>query len=518
MENEIDNELEINRLKAELQESENKIAAIINTAVDGIITIDNKGFIETMNPAASRLFGYQQDELVGQKVNVLMTEVDRKGHDGYMEKYHRTGEKKIIGIGRDVIGKRKNGTEFPFALSVSEVQLSNRVIYTGIIHDISRRKADEERLKEYAQEQERNLQEIKKLNAELESRVNARTKELENKNLLLNQQIQERLNAEKALIESQKLYITIAKNFPNGVITIFDRQFRYMFIDGKELGIFDELPEHYLGKTIFDKLPEETANQMAHHLEQCFQGGNISFEIQLGDNFYLITSAPLFFKENKVLQVMAVSQNITDRKKAEDEIKKSLARERELSDLKSKFVSMASHEFRTPLGTILSSIALVAKYNDEKDMDKKMKHINRVKANVEYLTQVLNDFLSLGKFDEGKVVNQPDWFDLNAFCMELNEEMEAIAKPNQHISFSNLLKGNHIMADKKLLKPALANLLSNAIKYSEEGKEIQLILEETNSEITIQVKDQGIGIPEQDQVHLFELFYRAHNTTNIQGT
>jgi PAS domain S-box-containing protein len=352
---------EIESLRAALKESENKIAAIINTAVDGIITIDIKGFIESINPAAMRLFGYDFDELVGKKINVLMDSTDREGHDGYMQRYQTTGERRIIGIGRDVIGRKKDGSVFPFALSVSEVQLSDRIIYTGIIHDITRRKADEERLKEYAKEQARNVEEIKKLNADLERRVNERTRQLEDKNSLLNQQIQERLNAEKALIESQKLYITIAKNFPNGVINIFDRQLRYMFIDGKELAMYNELPEHYLGKTIFEKHSDETAQIMASNLDRCFQGENVTFEIQSRDNFYLLTAAPLFFKDKKVLQVMVVSQNITDRKKAEDEIRRSLERERELSDLKSKFVSMASHEFRTPLGTILSSVALVAK-------------------------------------------------------------------------------------------------------------------------------------------------------------
>lgn len=509
---------EIEKLKKALLESENKIASIINTAVDGIITIDLRGNIETINPAALKLFGYQLEDLVGKKINVLMDEKDRNGHDGYMHNYQTTGERKIIGIGRDVIGRRKNGSLFPFALSVSEVQLSDRVIYTGIIHDISQRKRDEERLKIYADEQTRNVLEIKKLNAELETRVNERTRQLEAKNSLLNQQIQERLNAEKALIESQKLYITIAKNFPNGVINIFDRQFRYMFIDGKELGLHHELPENYLGKTIFEKHSEETANNMAVNLEKCFNGENVVFEIQSQDNFYLLTAAPLFYKDKKVLQVMVVSQNITDRKKAEDEIRKSLERERELSDLKSKFVSMASHEFRTPLGTILSSVSLIAKYNEEKDLDKKMKHVHRIKANVEYLTQVLNDFLSLGKFDEGKVVNQPENFDLVSFCEGLVEDMQAIAKTDQKIEFIYKLDSPEIYADRKLLKPALANLLSNAIKYSDEGKSILLEITSNETLIMLKVQDSGIGIPPEDQVHLFELFYRAQNTTNIQGT
>jgi signal transduction histidine kinase len=137
---------------------------------------------------------------------------------------------------------------------------------------------------------------------------------------------------------------------------------------------------------------------------------------------------------------------------------------------------------------------------------------------VEYLTQVLNDFLSLGKFDEGKVVNQPEWFDIVAFSEGLIEEMQAISKNDQKIVFVNLLENPEVFADKKLLKPALANLLSNAIKYSDEGKEIIFEIKIVEGQLVLKVQDSGIGIPEEDKAHLFELFYRAHNTTNIQGT
>ncbi|WP_223815802.1 PAS domain-containing sensor histidine kinase [Adhaeribacter rhizoryzae] len=143
-----------------LRESENKINAIIHAAVDGIITIDKRGIMEMVNPSAARLFGYEASELLGKSVNVLMPEPDRSSHDGYMNHYHQSGQRRIIGIGREVTGKRKDGTVFPFFLSISEVKLADRTVYTGFVHDITQQKLNEERLRRYAAELERSNLEL----------------------------------------------------------------------------------------------------------------------------------------------------------------------------------------------------------------------------------------------------------------------------------------------------------------------------------------------------------------------
>ncbi|KAA6430814.1 PAS domain S-box protein [Rufibacter glacialis] len=142
------------------RESENKIKSIIQAAVDGIITIDDRGIMEMVNPSAARLFGYQEEELLGKNISVLMPEPDHSRHDGYIENYHRTGQRKIIGIGREVSGLKKDGTVFPLYLSISEVQLTNRKVYTGFIHDITQQKVSEERLRRYAAELERSNGEL----------------------------------------------------------------------------------------------------------------------------------------------------------------------------------------------------------------------------------------------------------------------------------------------------------------------------------------------------------------------
>jgi signal transduction histidine kinase len=202
---------------------------------------------------------------------------------------------------------------------------------------------------------------------------------------------------------------------------------------------------------------------------------------------------------------------------SKEELTISLEKEKEVNDLKSKFVSMASHEFRTPLSTILSSISLLAKYITTEDQPKRERHIERIKSSVKSLTDILNEFLSLGKIEEGKVEVHPEKLDLTAFISGIIEEMNVLLKPNQNIQFTH--KGPNItFIDSNLLKHVLVNLLSNAIKFSPENAVIKIETQIDNENTQIRIIDQGIGIPKSDQVHLFERFFRASNVTNIQGT
>ncbi len=145
---------------SEMQDKESRLQAIINTAVDGIMTINKRGVVETMNPAAEGLFGYETDEVIGENIKMLMTEPDRTRHDSYLTNYLETGHKKVIGIGREVMAQRKDGSTFPIHLSVSEVVLNNRIIFTGILHDLSAQKAAEEQVRRYAKELERSNSEL----------------------------------------------------------------------------------------------------------------------------------------------------------------------------------------------------------------------------------------------------------------------------------------------------------------------------------------------------------------------
>lgn len=200
------------------------------------------------------------------------------------------------------------------------------------------------------------------------------------------------------------------------------------------------------------------------------------------------------------------------------ELSNALSKERELSDLKSRFVSMASHEFRTPLSTILSSVSLIAKYTQSEDQDKRDKHIMRIRSSVSNLTGILNEFLSLGKIEEGKIQQHVSEFNSKEQLQLIINEIQPILKNGQQIVY-NHNGGAHVKMDLSLLRNIMINLISNAIKFSSEDGEIWVESEMNGSgNLIIQVKDKGLGIPEEDKKHLFERFFRGKNVTNIQGT
>lgn len=200
-----------------------------------------------------------------------------------------------------------------------------------------------------------------------------------------------------------------------------------------------------------------------------------------------------------------------------DELTKALSKEKELGDLKSRFVSMASHEFRTPLSTILSSASLLAKYVESSEQEKRNKHILRIKTSVNNLTDILNEFLSIGKIEDGRIEVRYNFFNVKEFLNNICTEMQANARPKQTIRYTH--KGEEwVELDTSLLRNIIFNLLSNAIKFSHEAGEIIMASEVDDKEIIIEIADKGIGIAEEDQLHLFERFFRAGNATNIQGT
>jgi len=214
--------------------------------------------------------------------------------------------------------------------------------------------------------------------------------------------------------------------------------------------------------------------------------------------------------------IKQLKETNTKQKQAETEVRKALEKEKELNELKSRFVTLASHEFRTPLSTILSSVSLIGKYNELNEKEKIDKHILRIKSSVSNLTIILNDFLSLSKLEEGMITNHPSTFNFQLLCKELEEEMSAVKKETQEITC--VYAGSEtVYLDQNILKNILINLLSNAIKYSEQGA-IKIAINVSASNIIITITDQGMGIPLADQPFLFSRFFRAQNATNIQGT
>ncbi len=216
-------------------------------------------------------------------------------------------------------------------------------------------------------------------------------------------------------------------------------------------------------------------------------------------------------------RTLILEEAITELEKTKKDLNIALEKEKELSDLKSRFVSMASHEFRTPLTTMMSSLSLISTYSEKKDTVNLNKHVAKIKSSINNLTDILNDFLSVSKLEEGKVENQPHELNIKTFIADVISEMQILATGNQKIDYKHV-GAETVMLDIKLLKNILFNLISNAIKFSPDGGVVIVSSEIKPTEVIISVKDQGIGISKEDQKHLFERFFRGNNAMHIQGT
>ncbi|HEY4798207.1 MAG TPA: PAS domain-containing sensor histidine kinase [Bacteroidia bacterium] len=208
---------------------------------------------------------------------------------------------------------------------------------------------------------------------------------------------------------------------------------------------------------------------------------------------------------------------IGELERTKEDLNRSLEKEKELNELKSRFIETASHEFRTPLATILSSLTLVAKYAEKGENEKRMKHVQRVKSTVAHMSEILNDVLSISILEEGKTDVTFEQMDLHLFTSLIIQDLQTILKKDQTISYEHSGK-SEVFQDKKILRHILINLISNAIKFSSEGNPICISSKAENSHIELLVKDNGIGIPDDDQKHLFDRFFRGRNANNIQGT
>jgi two-component system sensor kinase FixL len=352
------------------------LVAIIKNAIDGIITINAEGIIESINPSACKLFGYPQEEVIGKNVTMLLPASPPEHPEQNLPSYQILEKSNQMAMEREVTGLKKDGTHFPFRIGISDVEYSGRKIYTGFIHDMTRENEAEENLKNYA--------------AHLEEQVEDRT---------------------------------------------------------------------------------------------------------------------LLLKDT----IMALEL-------AKEEVVLSLKKEKELGNLKSRFVSMASHEFRTPLSVLQLSASLIEEYAKPFNSVKVTKHVGRIKNVIGDLTTILDDFLSLEKLEAGRVEPIFSPFNIIVFAEEIQQEMQMLTKPNQTISYQHTGQQTLLNLDQNLLKNCVINLISNAIKYSGENTTIDFTTVADDQHWTITIADQGIGIPLAEQEHLFEPFFRAHNTGNIPGT
>jgi PAS domain S-box-containing protein len=366
--------------------------ALFNHATIGIVVTDKEGKIINFNRYAETQFGYSREELMGKTVDVLVPRKIHSRHHKHREAFYRYPEPRRMGEGRDLFAQKKDGMEFPVEISLSNYKINDEIFVIAFVIDITVRKANEAVVLRQKSELEKIAIEVKKLNTDLEQKVEYRTKMLR--------------------------------------------------------------------------------------------------------------------------------ETLAELEKSKEELSESLEKERDLNELKSRFVTTASHEFRTPLSTILSSSFLLEKYNDLDEPSKREKHIHRIKNAVADMRAILEDFLSLGKLEEGLIHTNIEELTSEELASEMENiigEMENHCKKEQHILFNH--SGKYpVYVDKLLFKNILFNLISNAIKFSPENTLIEITGDLTDTYLRVAVRDKGIGISDEDQQHLFDRFFRATNAVNIQGT
>ncbi len=498
-------------------EHSNHFEALFKEAAMGILITNGEGKITAINPFALRDFGYTEKELVGKKIEMLIPARFQKKHVALRENFLQQPRSRTLGAGKNLFALRKDGTEFPVEISLGYYQSNGDKYVIAFISNITSRKKAEA--------------EIEKLHDELEATVEQRTKALKRtlQQLEISRDtLEEVLAFQKAILDNAGAIIIATDE--KGLIKLFNpeatRNFGYqgkevinkktpvLFHDISEIEKRRELLFREFGVRIMDDfgVMVEKAKRNIHEESQ------FNFKRKNGTIFpALLTISAIRNNAGEITGFMGIAIDISERKKAEENLREALKKEIELNELKSRFVSMASHEFRTPLSTVLSSAYLIGKYTSTEDQPKREKHLQRIVSSINMLTDILNDFLSLGKIEEGKIQVRYSEFNFRELIAQTLEEIKNSLKKGQVINYRHT--GNpDVSLDASLLTHIIMNLVSNASKFSGESSLIEINSQVRNHKIILSVKDHGIGISRQDQKHLMERFFRGANAGNIQGT
>ncbi|HPE82949.1 MAG TPA: PAS domain S-box protein [Aequorivita sp.] len=234
-------------------------------------------------------------------------------------------------------------------------------------------------------------------------------------------------------------------------------------------------------------------------------------------NLYLEQKVEARTKELKQT-INELKEEVSKRKEAEHKIMESLRKERELNELKTKFLSLVSHEFKTPLSGILTSAMLTGKYTETEQQDKREKHLKTIQSKVKYLNNILNDFLSIERLESGKATYKFDTFPLSKVVNEVIYNANMLLKEGQRINYPQNIDDISLNFDEKILELSLTNLINNAIKYSPEHTIIDVVVVPSKDFLTIKIIDEGMGVPQKEQKYIFNRYFRAENALLDQGT
>lgn len=444
---------------------------------EGVLIVDEDQIIAAGNTTANTMFGYPKNGLEGVPLEHLIPFQSKEKHRSLAAGYLKNGKARHMGPDFKLVGLRKDGDEFPLEISLNPFTVLNKKYVLALVMDVTEKRKAEQTIDYWFQIFDESLNEIYVFDAETFIFIN------------VNRGAQ--LNLGYNLKELNKMSVLDIK--PDLTDEVMKRLVGPLVSHRKEKVIFETVHRRKDGSLY----PVEVHLQMSH-----------------------IGKRRVF---------VAIVLDITERKdytqqlenKVEErtlQLREALKAEKKLNELKTKFLSLVSHEFKTPLTSILTSTSLLSKYKETHQQENRDKHISTIKSKVKHLDNILSDFLSIERLDTGKVNYNIALFPLSKIINEVVYDANMLLKEGQRIKYPRNIDGIKVEFDEKIMALALSNLIHNAIKYSPEETEIFLRVSKTDGYLKLDINDQGFGIPPEDQPFIFDRYFRASNVLTVQGT
>jgi PAS domain S-box-containing protein len=453
----------------DLDDANARLQALLATANDAVITIDTASLVVDWNNAAERMFGYSRTEAVGRVLTELIVpRGHRANHLAGITRYLQGGKPQILNRRVETKAVRRNGEEFDAELSVWPVRSAEGVTFSSFVRDISRRKA-----------------------------------------------------AAKALSDSEAKYRKVVENVNEGILVTAGG--RILYANPKALALTGLDEATAMSKPFIEFIhPDDRDRVLSNHMRR-LRGEPVENHYQFrvlhtdGSAHWLEISAVVFEWVGTTATLNFLT-DVTQRRQAEEDMQHALRRERELSEMKSRFVAVASHEFRTPLAAILSSVELLDDYGTRLPEDERHEILGLIKTAVTRMNGMIEQVLVTSKLESGRFVFRPVSAVLPALLAQLAAELDQANPQAARVAMQCQGLEEHRLVDAQLLRHILMNLLGNALKYSPTDSAVTCSASADGDRLRLVVQDSGIGIPTADLPRLFQSFHRGTNVGNIQGT
>ena len=450
---------------------------LLNSVSEGVVVVDEYQNIVEVNKAGEKMFGYEENELSRKPLNILIPQNYHAKHGEHFKSFVKDYKQRRMGYGRDIFGAKKDGSIFPIEASLNPFSIYGKNYIMALVIDITKRKKLEQEKNHLAEIFQESLNEIYVFDAKTLKFVNVNYGAQKNIGYTLEEMIT----------------MTPLDIKPNYTESQFRNEIKLLDKENIEKIEFESIHKRKSGSTYPVNI----------HLQSSKLGNK---------DVYVAIILDITEQKNYTEKLEKIVEIRTE------ELQIALAAEKELNELKTKFLSMVSHEFKTPLSGILTSTMLLNKYKLTEQQNKREKHIHTITDKVHYLNTILNDFLSVEKLEKGKVNYNFTNFKLSKVLNEVIYNANLLLKNGQQINYPENIDVMSLYQDEKILELTLSNLIYNAIKYSSENTIIDIDISQGETTTIFKIKDNGIGIPEKDQKNIFNRYFRAENALLMQGT